>query len=306
MPSSQYTHTTVLLEQAVHALDIRPDGCYIDATFGGGGHSRAILQALGPHGSLYCLDKDARALEELPKDDPRVVGIQSDYRYLENWLDFYGVSGLDGLLLDLGVSSYHFDTASRGFSYRFQGPLDMRMNQLSTRTAAQLLNEASHTDLSRIFRNYGELHQANKLALAICSQRNVAPYAEVSDLQRTLEATFGQAGLEWSLQSKIFQALRIAVNDELGALSALLEALPHLLKVGGRVVIIAYHSLEDRLVKQYLRGTTQRPVQQQVLRGVADYAIEELSRKPITPDQAELAQNHRARSARMRVGIRKC
>lgn len=306
MGTREYTHTPVLLREALEALSVRPEGCYADGTFGGGGHSRAILRQLGPGGRLFCVDKDARALEELPKDDPRVQGIQSDYRYLANWLDYYGVEGLDGLLVDLGVSSYHLDTPSRGFSYRFQGPLDMRMNQQSGRTASELLNAASLTELTRIFRDYGELHEANRLALAICSERNVTPYVEVPDLQRTLERVYGRAADQWGLQSKVFQALRIAVNDELGALSSLLQMLPQLLKVGGRVVVISYHSLEDRLVKQYLRGATQTPIQEQRLLGVADYAVEEVYRKVITPDAAELAQNRRARSAKMRVGVRKC
>lgn len=296
-------HESVLLRESVAGLAVKPLGVYVDLTFGGGGHSRALLEELGEGGRLYCFDKDGDALSRLP-DDARVVGVRSDFRYLRHWLRYYGEAKVDGVLADLGVSSHHFDTPERGFSYRAEGPLDMRMNGLGSRTAADLLNGLEREALSTLFKENGEVREAWAIACAVESARRERPFATVGDLVATVRRAMGGERDDWGLLSRVFQALRIAVNDELGALDALLMQLPEVMPRGGRVVIISYHSLEDRRVKRFFRTRSGASDAATLLRGGDVGPFREISRGAVRPGAEEMAKNTRARSARLRIGER--
>lgn len=296
-------HETVLLQESIVGLGIKPTGVYVDLTYGGGGHSAAILKELDGAGRLLCFDKDADAIEGVPRD-ARVVGVRSDFRYLRHWLRYYGIARVDGVIADLGVSSHHFDTPERGFSYRADGPLDMRMNGAGERTAADLLNTMDREAISTMLKEYGEVKQAWAIACAIDEARRVRPLATIGQLLATVRVATQRERDDWGLLSQVFQALRIAVNDELGALDELLGQLPGVVARGGRVVIISYHSLEDRRVKRFFRGEGQAADAEAMLRGGAGGPFKEVSRGTVRPSSEEVERNPRARSARLRVGER--
>ncbi|MDE6512747.1 MAG: 16S rRNA (cytosine(1402)-N(4))-methyltransferase RsmH [Muribaculaceae bacterium] len=293
-------HIPALLPQVIESLNITPTGIYADATFGGGGHSRAILSNLGPDGALYVFDQDEEALENAPAD-PRLTPIHGNFRYISQYLRYYGVKGrVDGILADLGVSFHHFDSAERGFSFRFDGPLDMRMNRRSRRTAADLLANESEEELASIFHLYGELKQARKLARAIVSARSAAPIQTIEQLLATVRPHISPKAEKKEL-AQVFQALRIVVNDEIRALEQLLERSLDSLAPGGRLAIITYHSLEDRLVKNFMRTGRIDGKEQKDFFGRNLSPLKLLTSKPIVADAAEIENNPRSRSAKLRV-----
>ncbi len=297
-------HIPALLPQTIGALDIRPAGTYVDATYGGGGHSAAILAALGPHGHLYGFDQDEDAVRRAPaKDDPRFTMVYSNFRYLSNFMDYYGVDGVDGVLADLGVSFHHFDDPSRGFSFRWDGALDMRMNRRGGRSAAQLLATASTEELTRLLRLYGELRQAPRLARAIAEARTHGPVDTVEALRAVAEPLLNPRQQKKEM-AQLFQALRIEVNDELGALRALLNQALQVLRPGGRLAIITYHSLEDRLVKNFMRTGNLDGNENKDFYGRTLAPMRLLNSKPIVPDEAEVEANPRSRSAKLRVAVK--
>lgn len=301
MQTSIY-HIPVLLQPSMEALNIRRGGIYVDVTLGGGGHSREILSHLGKTGHLFSFDQDADAIRECSKDAEKLgqwTLIRSNFRYLKNWMRYYEVDGIDGLLADLGVSSHHFDEAQRGFSFRTDAPLDMRMNQQGGRSAADIVNTYTAEQLTTIFRLYGELRQAGKLALAIVKARSNQPIQTTQELADLLTPYIGRDREKKDL-AKAFQALRIEVNGEMEALSAMLSAATELLRPGGRLVIIAYHSLEDRIVKNIIRaGNIEGQVEQDIF-GRSSSPLRAIG-KPLVADDDEVAANPRSRSARLRV-----
>lgn len=292
-------HIPAMLKETIEGLNIKPEGVYVDVTFGGGGHSRAILGHLGHLGRLYSLDQDADALANAI-DDPRWTFVHSNFRYLRNWLDYYGVTAIDGLLADLGVSFHHFDCPERGFSFRFPAPLDMRMNQTAKRTAADIVNTYSEEDLARIFYLYGELNSGRAIAKNLCRARSQKAILRTEDL-----VAASRIPAERSKElARLFQALRIEVNDELGALRDMLVAARDLLAPGGCIAILTYHSLEDRLVKNFLRsgnleGTIEKDFYGNIL---TPFTLIEKGREA-SPE--EVAANPRARSAKLRIAEKK-
>lgn len=296
-------HIPVLLRQSVSALVTTPDGTYVDATLGGGGHSRAILAVLGTAGRLYGIDRDSDAIANAPAD-ARFTAIHGNFRYLTNFLRYYEAEGrVDGILADLGVSSHHFDSAERGFSFRADAPLDMRMNRSGGITAAELLATADEGRLADIFRLYGELRCARRLAKAIVSRRQSDPVTTTGALVAVATPMLNPALLKKEL-AQVFQALRIEVNGEMEALEAFLRATAAALRPGGRLVVITYHSLEDRLVKNFMRtGRTDGKLETDIY-GRADMPFKALGSKPTVPDAAEIEANPRARSAKLRVAER--
>lgn len=292
-------HEPVLAKACIGALDIQPDGVYVDATFGGGGHSRLIMNELGADGRLLAFDQDDDALGNLINDE-RFVFCHHNFRYVKRFLRLHGVQKVDGILADLGVSSHQFDEAERGFSYRFEAELDMRMNQAGSETAAEVLNERSAAELQKIFGEFGEVRNARTLAQTIVEKRKVKPIRRISDLMSILDPLV--RGQRNRYLAQVFQALRIEVNDEMAALTEFLEATLDVLKPGGRLVVLSYHSLEDRLVKNILKtGNTAGKVVQDDF-GHIDRPFELLFRKPVTPSEDEMAKNPRSRSAKLRVG----
>ncbi|MCQ2205179.1 MAG: 16S rRNA (cytosine(1402)-N(4))-methyltransferase RsmH [Bacteroidaceae bacterium] len=304
----------MLLDASVSALLTKPDGLYADMTFGGGGHSREILSRLSGSGHLYSFDQDADAEQVAAQDfqgQDRFTFVRSNFRYLRNWMRYYGVvdsegrGGLDGVLADLGVSSHHFDTEERGFSYRFDAPLDMRMNGRAGRTAADIVNQAGEDDLARILLLYGEVKQARALARQIVRQRQQAPILTTAQLRDIVEpqgtAPAGRSGRSRGLLPQVFQALRMEVNHEMEALEAMLEASIACLKPGGRLAVITYHSLEDRMVKNIMRSGNVEGRIQQDFYGNRLSPIRPLSNKVITPGPEEQQQNPRSRSAKLRI-----
>jgi len=249
--SSEY-HVPVLLQDCLNGLDIRPDGVYVDVTFGGGGHSKAILNALGPKGRLVAFDRDADAARSMP-DDERLLFVPHDFRWIKNNLEYHNLLGVDGVLADLGVSSHQFDEGARGFSFRSDAPLDMRMNQRSGETAAELLKRIDQQELANILKRYGELPNAWKIAQAIVLERSLKPINTTGRLKEVLEPFASRKGKDKTLP-QVFQALRITINDELDSLEILLERAAEVIKPTGRLVIMSYHSLEDRLVKHFMRS----------------------------------------------------
>lgn len=301
-------HVPVLLKESVDGLDIKPDGIYVDVTFGGGGHSREILRRLGPEGRLFSFDQDEDAEQNIV-DDSRLTFVRSNFRYLKNWMRYYDVERIDGLLADLGVSSHHFDDAERGFSFRFDAPLDMRMNKRARYTAANVLAEYDEGQLADIFYLYGELKQARRLASAVVKARSEQPIATTQDLMRIAESILGRGarnddrGLKKDM-AKVFQALRIEVNREMVALRQMLLAATDLLRDGGRLSVITYHSLEDRMVKNVMKsGNVEGRVKQDFF-GRVESPFTLVNNKVITPDNEEQERNPRSRSAKLRIGMK--
>ena len=301
-------HVPVLLKESVDGLDIKPDGIYVDVTYGGGGHSREILRRLGPEGRLFSFDQDEDAEQNIV-DDSRLTFVRSNFRYLKNWMRYYDVERIDGLLADLGVSSHHFDDAERGFSFRFDAPLDMRMNKRARYTAANVLAEYDEGQLADIFYLYGELKQARRLASAVVKARSEQPIATTQDLMRIAESILGRGarnddrGLKKDM-AKVFQALRIEVNREMVALRQMLLAATDLLRDGGRLSVITYHSLEDRMVKNVMKsGNVEGRVKQDFF-GRVESPFTLVNNKVITPDNDEQERNPRSRSAKLRIGMK--
>lgn len=294
-------HVPVLADESVSYLVSRPDGIYVDVTFGGGGHSRLILEALSAEGQLFGFDQDADAAANA-LDDPRFTFVAANFRDLRNYLRLYGVEQIDGLLADLGVSSHQFDAAERGFSFRFDASLDMRMNQNEGRTAADLVNELNAEDLQYVLGQFGEVRNARTLAQAIVEARSTRPVATIGDLLTIVDPLV--RGQRNRYLAQVFQALRIAVNDEMGALEELLRQSTELLRPGGRLVVISYHSLEDRLVKNYLRAGRADGKPEKDFYGNIDRPYRILTKKPLLPSETETDRNPRARSAKLRVGER--
>lgn len=299
MITAEGYHVPVLLEESVGGLDIKPDGIYVDVTFGGGGHSREILRHLGPQGRLFGFDQDEDAERNIV-DDERFTFVRSNFRYLRNWMRYYGVEQIDGLLADLGVSSHHFDDETRGFSFRFDAPLDMRMNKRSGMTAADILNDYSEEQLADIFYLYGELKNARRIAAAIVKARVGKPIVTTNDLLQVLGIS--DANGQWKKDAaKLFQALRIEVNHEMDALKEMLSAARDLLKAGGRLSVITYHSLEDRMVKNMMRaGNLEGKVVQDFFGRTAS-PFRQIGGKVIVPSDEEQQQNPRSRSAKLRI-----
>lgn len=295
-------HAPVLLQACIEGLNIRPDGVYVDATFGGGGHSKAILEKLGPFGRLIAFDRDRDAWKNAPPDE-RFTLVKSDFRWMANHLRYLEALPVDGILADLGVSSHQFDTGTRGFSFRFDGPLDMRMDHRAPRTAAQLLNELDVIALTNLLRNYGEVEGAHRVAREIVHANANTRIGTTFQLVEALLPVTPRKK-ENSFLAQVFQALRIAVNDELGSLETLLLKSPAIIAPAGRLVIMSYHSLEDRLVKNYLRSGDLGGVEDKDIYGNRTRPFDPSSSKAIQPTDQEIQQNPRARSARLRIGIR--
>ena len=294
-------HIPVMLNECLEGLCVRPDGVYVDVTFGGGGHSRAILERLGEEGHLYGFDQDADAERNVPAD-PRFTFVRSNFRYLYNFMRYYGQAGrVDGILADLGVSSHHFDDEARGFSFRFEGALDMRMNQQAPRTAADLLNNDSEETLANTLYHYGEQKQARRLASALVKARAQKPFATIDDLLGAVKPFAARGEKEKKFLAQIFQALRIAVNDELGALREMLLQTTRVLRPGGRLVIMTYQSLEDRLVKNFLRSGNFEGERESDLFGNVRTPFRLINNKVIVPTDEEIAANPRSRSAKLRI-----
>ena len=295
-------HIPVLLQATVDGLNVRPDGCYVDCTFGGGGHSREILRRLGLNGRLLAFDQDADAQRNIPAGEDRLTFVQSNFRYLPNWLHYYGYEQVDGILADLGVSSHHFDAADRGFSFRFEGALDMRMNKSARTSAADVVNTYSEEQLAKLFYLYGELNNGRRLAAAIVKARAVAQIARVEQLVDIVTPYLGAARAKKDM-AKVFQALRIEVNHEMEALEAMLTAALTLLKPGGRLSVLTYHSLEDRLVKNFIKAGNAAGKVEQDFYGNRLAPMKPLNGRVIRPDEAEMAANPRSRSAKLRIGL---
>lgn len=295
-------HIPVLLQATVDGLNVRPDGCYVDCTFGGGGHSREILRRLGPNGRLLAFDQDADAQRNIPAGEDRLTFVQSNFRYLPNWLHYYGYEQVDGILADLGVSSHHFDAADRGFSFRFEGALDMRMNKSARTSAADVVNTYSEEQLAKLFYLYGELNNGHRLAAAIVKARAAAQIARVEQLVDIVTPYLGAARAKKDM-AKVFQALRIEVNHEMEALEAMLTAALTLLKPGGRLSVLTYHSLEDRLVKNFIKAGNAAGKVEQDFYGNRLAPMKPLNGRVIRPDEAEMAANPRSRSAKLRIGL---
>lgn len=294
-------HIPVLLHESVLGLQIRPDGLYVDATFGGGGHSAHILEKLSS-GRLFSFDKDADAASGFPRHSAFQF-IASDFRYLKNQLRFQGVKLVDGILADLGVSSHQFDQAERGFSIRFNAELDMRMDRSQSLSAKTILNDYEEDRLADVLHNYGEVTRSRAMAKAIVTQRAVAPIQTVQDLKKVL-TPFTPKQMETKFLAKVFQALRIETNDEMGALREMLEQSAEVLKTGGRLVIISYHSLEDRMVKHFLKEGKVEGEADRDFYGNRIIPFKVITRKPIVPTDEEIARNPRSRSAKLRIAER--
>ena len=292
-------HTPVLLEQAIELLDIKPDGIYADLTFGGGGHSRRILESLGESGRLYSFDQDSDTKANAPEDN-RFNYVESNFRFLRSALRLRGVTQVDGILADLGVSSHHFDALPRGFSFRGEAPLDMRMNQRGGETAADVVNNRTEEQLATIFAQYGELETTWKIAACIARARAVKPITTTAELVAAVAPCTPKKD-ESKFLTKLFQALRIEVNGEMEALKMALEQSLKVLKPGGRLVVISYHSLEDRIVKNFIRsGNTEGKIEKDFFgRSTTPWSI--ITRKAVVPSDREIAENPRSRSAKMRA-----
>ncbi len=292
-------HTPALLRPCMDGLQIKPSGIYVDVTFGGGGHSREILKNLGADGHLYSFDQDLDVLQNVV-DDARFTFVRSNFRYLSNFLRYYGVESVDGVLADLGVSFHHFDDAERGFSFRFDGSLDMRMNQRSEFTAADLLNTYDEKALSDVFYQYGELSNARKLASAIVKVRTSKPFVRIADLVNVAEPLLGRDKQKKDL-ARLFQALRIEVNHEMDALKEMLRQSLEKLNVGGRLVVLTYHSLEDRLVKNFMKAGNFDGKVEQDFYGNRLSPFKLINNKVIVASEEEVEANPRSRSAKLRI-----
>lgn len=292
-------HIPVLLKKSVEGLNVRPDGIYVDATFGGGGHSREILRQLGPQGRLIVFDQDVDAAANKP-DDERLIFVPQNFRYMKNYLRLYDAIPVDGILADLGVSSYQFDEGKRGFSIRFDGPLDMRMQQNQSKTAADVVNNYSEEELVRIFKLYGEINNSRCMAASICSQRKIKPFETTFQLIEAVKKCVPPQKSN-KLLAMLFQAIRIEVNQELDVLREFLEQASQVLRPGGRLVVISYHSLEDRLVKNFMKTGNFDGKLKKDFFGNNLVDLKMVVNKPIVPDHDEIIENSRARSAKLRI-----
>jgi len=293
-------HVPVMLHEAVDGMDIQPGGIYADLTLGGGGHTREILSRMNQDAHLYGFDQDEDAEQNIPSDE-RFTFVRSNFRYLSNFMRYYGADGkVDAILADLGVSSHHFDDTERGFSFRFDGKLDMRMNKRAGRTAAELVNTLSEEKLADIFYLYGELKNSRKLASAIVKARTDKQIETIGDFLNIVKPMFGREREKKEL-SKVFQALRIEVNQEMEALREMLESSIRVLKPGGRLVVITYHSLEDRMVKNIMRTGNVEGRAEQDFFGRIQAPLRQVNNKVIVPGEDELKRNPRSRSAKLRI-----
>ena len=295
-------HIPVMLDECITGLMINPDGIYIDATFGGGGHAREIAGRL-TSGRLFAFDQDEDAVKNVPNDD-RIIFIRSNFRYIRNFLKYYDIEEVDGILADLGVSSHDFDEADRGFSFRFDAPLDMRMNQESDFTAAKVIEKYDSGDLIRIFRDYGEIKNAHRLAGAIMAARNEKPITTTGDLQQAIQNCIPRA-IEKKYLAQVFQALRMEVNKEKEVLMEFLDSALGLLKPGGRLVVMTYHSIEDRLVKNFMKsGNFEGTINQDFFGNfISPFTL--INRKVMIPSEEEIKINPRSRSAKLRIAEKK-
>jgi 16S rRNA (cytosine1402-N4)-methyltransferase len=300
IPNSQSPyHTPVLLHETIEGLNIQPSGIYVDCTFGGGGHSRAILNNLSKEGKLVAFDQDEDAGKNLP-DDPRVIFVPHNFRHLQRFLRLHQINSVDGILADLGVSSHQFDEAGRGFSTRFDADMDMRMDQRQTVTAFTVVNTYTEQQLHKIFERYGEVTNSKSLAKAIVQTRSTGSLQTTDAFKNALRGMV--KGNPNKYFAQVFQALRIEVNDELGALQEMLQQIPKLLKPGGRAAIITFHSLEDRLVKNFFRrGSFEEPETNPFVTDETVNELKVITKKPIVPTEKEMKKNPRARSAKLRV-----
>ena len=292
-------HTPALLHETIEGLNLQSDGIYVDVTFGGGGHSKEILNKIGPKGKLFGFDQDADAIQNIV-DDKRFTFVRSNFKYMKNFMRFHGVEKVDGILADLGVSSHHFDEAGRGFSFRFDGALDMRMNTESKVTAASILNTYSEEDLANVFYLYGELHNSRKIARTIAQARAKEPIEKIFQFIEILKPYFGREK-EKKDMARVFQALRIEVNQEMEVLRELLEQSLEILKPGGRIAILTYHSLEDRLVKNYFKSGNFEGKLEKDFYGNITAPLKPVNNKVITATDEEVERNPRARSAKLRI-----
>lgn len=292
-------HTPALLKPTISVLDIQPSGIYADATMGGAGHTRAILSHLGNDGRVLAFDRDLDAHINAP-DDPRITVIHSNFRYMPNFMRYYGISKLDGILADLGVSFHHFDSAERGFSFRADAPLDMRMNTMAPQTAADIIASSTPEQLIEIFRDYTDLNRPDKIAYAIVQARSSQPIQTTFQLAEAVSKTINPSKEKKDL-AQVFQALRIAVNDELADLKAFLPQTMRMLRPGGVLAILTYHSLEDRIVKRFMRSGNISGEIEKDFYGKSSSPWINLTRNGIQPDKEEIELNPRARSARLRA-----
>ncbi|WP_010663117.1 16S rRNA (cytosine(1402)-N(4))-methyltransferase RsmH [Marinilabilia salmonicolor] len=293
-------HIPVLLDTSIEGLNIQPGGIYVDLTFGGGGHSREILKHLGREGRLIAFDQDADAWENAPEDD-RFTLVKHNFRYLQHFLDYLGIEKVDGVLGDLGVSSHHFDSPERGFSFRFDGALDMRMGPGIELTAADIINGYSENQLFSIFKLYGEVPSCGKLVRAILAERNNKPFRSTADLRNLAQTVAPKKDVNKFL-AQVFQALRIEVNREMEVLEEVLMQMPSVIKPEGRLVVIAYHSLEDRMVKNFIRsGNFAKSQADTDLYGNRDVPFKAVTRKAVQAGDEEVKENPRARSAKLRI-----
>lgn len=296
-------HVPVLLKESVDGMNIRPNGTYVDVTFGGGGHSREILSRLEKDGRLLGFDQDEDAERNIV-DDPRFIFVRSNFRYLHNFLRYHGIEEVDAILADLGVSSHHFDDSERGFSFRFDGDLDMRMNKRAGLTAADVLNTYEEERLADIFYLYGELKNSRKLASVIVKTRAAGPIKTIGEFLEIIKPLFGREREKKEL-AKVFQALRIEVNQEMEALKEMLAAATEALKPGGRLVVITYHSLEDRMVKNIMKTGNVEGKTTQDFFGNLQTPFKLVNNKVIVPNQEEIERNPRSRSAKLRIAEKK-
>lgn len=297
---SNHYHIPVLLQACVDSLQINPNGVYVDLTFGGGGHSKEILKHLGSKGKLISFDQDSDAAKNVP-DDERIIFVQQNFRFLKNYLRLNGITEVDGILGDLGVSSHQFDVPERGFSIRFDGDLDMRMNQRSDLSAYNVVNEYDEKQLTFIFKTYGELDNAFKLSKAICEARNVEPIKSINEFKNAIKSCTPKFE-ENRYLAKVFQSIRMEVNQEMEALKECLTQCVEVLKPGGRLVIMSYHSLEDRLVKNIMKsGNIEGKEEKDIIFGTSKKIFKLIGSKPIVPNEEEIKNNSRARSAKLRV-----
>lgn len=296
-------HVPVLLKESVGGLNIQPGGIYVDVTFGGGGHSREILSRMDADAHLYSFDQDADAERNIVDDD-RFTFVRSNFRYIKNWMRYYGVEQIDGLLADLGVSSHHFDDETRGFSFRFDAPLDMRMNVRAGKTAADIVNGMDEEPLADVFYLYGELKNSRRIAAALVKARALKPIVTTQDFINAVEPLFKRER-EKKDMAKLFQALRIEVNHEMTALKEMLAGATELLRPGGRLSVITYHSLEDRIVKNIMKaGNAEGKIKQDFF-GRIETPFTLINNKVITPDEEEQENNPRSRSAKLRIAEKK-
>ncbi len=292
-------HVPVLLSETLDALQVKPNGVYVDCTFGGGGHSKAILERLNGNGKLIAFDQDEDAAKNLTEDE-RVLFVPYNFRHLQRFLRLHQYLQVDGILADLGVSSHQFDESERGFSTRFEGPLDMRMDQRQDVTASEVLKQYSEQQLHKLFEQYGEVTNSKTLAKLIVQQRNQMPLQTIAHLKAMISSVI--KGNPNKYLAQVFQALRIVVNDEMGALKEMLEQTPALLKPGGRIAVISFHSIEDRIVKNFFRqGTLEEQQENPLLPDERKSELKIITKKPITASDQEVKKNPRSRSAKLRV-----